>query len=118
MVLRRLRIVVFPETTKAWMARCLEHDLAAVGRTAEAATDALVRVASAHIAYDIRHGRQPLSGFGTAPRSFWHAFAGASAKSKPMELVRAEPEGDLSCLVTVMQENPATLRRMPPYRIA
>jgi hypothetical protein len=35
-----------------------------------------------------------------------------------MELVRAEPDGDLSCLVSVMQENPATLSRVPPYRIA
>ena len=117
MALRRLRIVVFPETTKAWTARSLEHDLAAVGRTADAAIDALVRVASAHIAFDIRHGRTPLSGFSAAPRSYWHAFAGESARTKPMELLRMDPEGALSCLVAVMRENPA-LRYLRPYRIA
>ena len=118
MALRRLSIIVFQETTKAWTARCLEHDVAAVGRTAEAATDALVRVASAHISYDIRHGRPPLSGFGAAPRSYWRAFAGASAQRKPIELVRTEADGAWSCLVTVTRENPAMRSVTPPYRIA
>ena len=84
MALTRLRIVVFPETTKSWTARCLEHDLEAAGRTAEAALDALFRVASAHMAYDVRHGRAPLSAFGAAPRSYWNAFAGASMSKKPL----------------------------------
>jgi len=117
MALPRLRVVVFPETTKAWTARSLEHDLAAVGRTAEAAIDALVRVASAHIAYDTRHGRPPLSAFGAAPRQYWNAFAGASMRNKPMEVLRTEPQGIFSCLVSVTRENPA-IRKPPPYRIA
>jgi hypothetical protein len=103
----RLRIVVFPETTKSWTARSLEHDLEAVGRTAEAALDALVRVASAHIAFDIRHGRPPLSAFGAAPRSYWNAFAGASMSTKPLEVVRTESHGSFSCSVTVTRNNPA-----------
>lgn len=107
MALTRLRIVVFPETTKSWTARCLEHDLEAAGRTAEAALDALVRVASAHMAYDVRHGRAPLSAFGAAPRSYWNAFAGASMTNKPLEVLRIEPHGPFSCSVTVTKENPA-----------
>jgi hypothetical protein len=118
MALPRLRVVVFPETTKAWTARSLEHDLAAVGRTAEAAVDALVRVASAHIAYDIRHGRPPLSAFGAAPRPYWNAFAGASMRTRPQEVMRTEPQGPFSCLVSVTRENPAIRRVVPPYRIA
>jgi hypothetical protein len=114
MVLPKLRIVVFPETTKAWTARSLEHDLAAVGRTADAALDALVRIASAHIAYDVRHGRPPLSAFSTAPRSYWHAFGVAASKSKPMEITRTEPQGALSCLVSVTDVNPAMRRLAPP----
>jgi hypothetical protein len=114
MTLPRLRIVVFPETTKAWTARSLEHDLEAVGRTAEAALDALVRVASAHIAFDIRHGRAPLSAFGAAPRSYWNAFAGASMSKKPLELLRTEPHGPFHCSVTVTKDNPA----IRPSRIA
>src|SRR5262245_19806238 len=117
MALPRLRVVVFPETTKAWTARSLEHDLAAVGRKAEAAIDPLVRVASAHIAFDIRHGRQPLSAFGAAPRPYWNAFAGASIRSKPMEVVKTEPQGPFSCMVSVTKENPA-IRKVASYRIA
>ena len=103
----RLRVVVFPETTKSWTARSLEHDLEAVGRTAEAALDALVRVASAHIAFDIRHGREPLSAFGAAPPSYWSAFAGASMIGKPMEVQRNNSYGPFSCSVTVTKSNPA-----------
>jgi hypothetical protein len=116
MALPRLRVVVFPETTKAWTARSLEHDLAAVGRTAEAAIDALVRVASAHIAYDIRHGRAPLSAFGAAPRPYWNAFAGASMRNRPTEVLRAEPQGPFSCLVSVTHQNPAIRKVL--HRIA
>lgn len=117
MALPRLRIVVFPETTKAWTARSLEHDLASTGRTKESAIDSLVRIASAHIAYDIRHGREPLSAFGAAPRQYWRAFAGASVESRPIELLRTEPQGPFSCLVSVARENPA-LRPLAPPRIA
>jgi hypothetical protein len=117
MGLPQLRIVVFPETTKAWGARSLEHDLAAVGRTAEAALDALVRIASAHIAYDCRHGRAPLSAFAAAPRSYWNAYAGAAKAARPMEITRSEPQGQLSCLVSVTRENPA-MRRLASNRIA
>ena len=117
MTVPRLRVVVFPETTKAWTARSLEHDLAAVGRTAEAAVGALMRVASAHVAYDLRHGRLPLSAFCAAPRSYWNAYAGASMATKPTEVRTTDPQATVSCLVTVTRENPA-IRRLAPYRIA
>lgn len=117
MSLPRLRIVVFPETPKAWTARSLEHDLAAVGRTKEAAIDALVRVAYAHIAYDIRHGRKPLSAFCPAPNSYWRAYDGASVEGKPIEVLRVEPQGPFSCLVSVARENPA-LKPLSPSRTA
>jgi hypothetical protein len=114
MALTRLRIVVFPETTKAWTARSLEHDIEAGGRTADAALDALVRVASAHIAFDIRHGRAPLSAFGPAPRPYWNAYGGASMIDKPREVLRMEPYGPFACSVTLTKEHPA----IRPSRIA
>jgi hypothetical protein len=110
MAVPQLRIVVFPETTKAWTARCLEHDLAAGGRTADAAVDALLRITSAHIDFDIRHGRQPLSAFCAAPRPYWNAYAGASMLTKPVEVTNTERRGPLSCLITVARENPAIRR--------
>jgi len=109
-----LRIVVFPETAKAWTARALEHDLTAAGRTAEAAIDALVRIASAHIAYDLRHGHAPLSAFGAAPRAYWNAFAGSSSKARPIEVTRSGSAAPLSCLVSVTTVNPALRTLAPP----
>ena len=106
-LMQQLRVVVFPETTKAWAARGLEHDLAAVGPTAEAAIDALLRVALAHIEFDMRHGREPLSAFCGAPRPYWHAFAGAAILARPREVTSGKEQAPLNCLITVTHQNPA-----------
>jgi hypothetical protein len=113
-----LRIVVFPETPKTWTARSLEHDLMAAGRTAQAALDTLVKVADAHMAYDIRHGHQPLSAFGSAPQLYWNAFSIAKIAQTPVELTRSAPERSLRYVVGIAAQNPALRRLEPPLRIA
>jgi hypothetical protein len=70
-----LRIVVFPETRRTWTARGLDRDLSAEGRTVEAALDTLLRITRAHFEYDLRHHREPLSAFASAPAPYWDAFA-------------------------------------------
>ena len=85
----RLRILVFPESPRSWTARALEHDLAGGGTTMEAALDTVLKVARAHINYDLRHGRQPLSAFAAAPRLYWEAFAGATRVD-----IRLDPAGE------------------------
>ena len=109
---------MFPETPKTWTARALEHDLAAAGRSAEAALDTLVKLADAHIAYDLRHGHTPLSAFRAAPDRYWLAFSGAPKKPWPVELTGSEPPRSLSCEVGVASYNPALRRLTPPLRIA
>jgi hypothetical protein len=111
-----LRIVVFPETTKTWVARSLEHDLSASGRTADAAIDMLVKIVDAHVAYDIRHGHQPLGAFASAPRLYWQAFVAAPKKDASIELNQSEPRRSLRCVVGFAAQNPA-LKRITP-RIA
>ena len=111
-----LRIVVFPETTKTWVARSLEHDLSASGRSADAAIELLMQMVDAHLAYDIRHGHQPLGAFASAPRLYWQAFVAAPKKDAPIELNRTGPERSLRCVVGFAPQNPA-LRRITP-RIA
>ena len=74
MPIRRLSIVAFPESRLVSTARCLEHDLMASGRTTEGAVDALLKIVRAHIDYDRRHARLPLSSFVPAPRLYWDAF--------------------------------------------
>ena len=70
----RLRIVVYPELHRTWTARALEHDFAAEARSIELAVDAVVKFALAHIAHDLRHGREALSAFAPAPARYWTAF--------------------------------------------
>lgn len=78
MFVPNLRILVFREVYGAWTARALEHDIAAEGRTLESAVDTLLRITRAHIEYDRRHNRIPLSGFAAAPPLYWRAFAQAT----------------------------------------
>jgi hypothetical protein len=112
-----LTIVVFPDSPKAWTARCLEHDLSARGRTAEAAIDTLVKIADAHIAFDIRHGRAPLSAFAAAPRLYWTAFNRAY-KSGPVELRRPEFDRTLKCAVGMVDQHPIVARYHRQHRTA
>lgn len=90
MFLARLRVLVFPESVRWWTARSLEHDIAASAPTAEAALDSLVKIAQAHVAYDIRHGREPLSVFAPAPRPYWSAFPAGIRSGLHIELHRPD----------------------------
>ena len=113
----RLRIVVFPDTPRTWTARALEHDLMASGRSAEAALDTLVKMADAHIAFDIRHGHQPLSAFAQAPQRYWNAFGEAAKSVQPSELTRTEPARSLRYVVGLAAADPA-LRRLSALKRA
>ena len=70
----RVRILVFEDLPGIWTARALEHDVLAEGRTMEAAVHAVLRIMRAHIDFDRRHNRDPLSSFSAAPQVFWNAF--------------------------------------------
>ena len=110
MPLPRLSIVVFPESTKAWTARSLERDIAAGGRTPEAAVASLLSIAEAHIAFDTRHGRAPLSSFTAAPQLYWKAFARAENESKPREVKRFDSPSKVRYVVGVVPQNPIVSR--------
>lgn len=92
MVFSRLTVVVFPESSRWWIARSLERDIAAAGRTAESALDSIVKIAQAHVVFDVRHGREPLSAFAPAPRAYWKAFLAADRSGQEAEL--RDPERD------------------------
>jgi hypothetical protein len=110
MPLSRLCIVVYPESPKAWTARSLERDIAAAGRTAEAAVESLLNIAEAHIAFDARHGRDPLSSFNAAPQVYWKAFAQAGIASQPREVKRFDSKFQVSYLVGMVPQNPIVRR--------
>ena len=113
----QLRIIVFPDSPKAWIAQSLEHDLAARGITAEAAIDTLLRITEAHVAFDTRHGRAPLSAFAAAPRLYWTAFA-RTENVHSVDLRRPDRDLTIHCVIGMLPEHPIIARYHAPVRIA
>ena len=70
-----LRCVVYQEATGVWIARGLEHDLAAEARSIGETVRALAHLVEAHSEFDERHHRTPLSAFRPAPQSYWNAYS-------------------------------------------
>jgi hypothetical protein len=103
----RFRLVVFPESRHKWIARGLDHDLAAEGRTMEAAVDTLLKIARAHISFDIRHKREPLSGFSAAPRAYWEAFARGTRLALPAQLDWEDGGRPPRIIAAMVTEHPA-----------
>jgi hypothetical protein len=73
-----LRILLYQDLPGLWVARSLEHDIVVEGTTVESASEWLLRIILAHIEFDRRHGRPPLSAFPQAPRRYWNAFVDAT----------------------------------------
>jgi hypothetical protein len=107
MVLSRLTVVVFPELSRWWIARSLERDIAATGRTPESALDSVVKIAQAHIMFDVRHGREPLSAFAPAPRAYWKAFLAAERSGQEAELRDPERERVIRVIAARLACHPA-----------
>lgn len=97
-----MRILVFEGMPGAWIARSLEHDLIAEGRTMDLATARLLGFLGAHIDFDRRHNREPLSAFAPAPQACWNAFARAAVvrpESLPLSMAMPWP-GMITVAVT------------------
>jgi hypothetical protein len=109
-----LRVLLFQELAGRWSARSLEHDLAVEGRNLDAVLDRILELIFAHIDYDRRHGRAPLSAFPAAPRRFWDAFT----KARPLQSVsRRSADPSLSygpILISISAERPVLDR---PVRV-
>jgi hypothetical protein len=118
MSLPRLRVVVFPETSRTWTARMLEHDLTGGGRSVEEALDALLKIARAHIAFDRRHGRQPLTAFAAAPRLYWNAFAEGTRTTAPTRIEWRESGEPTPVVAATLREHPVFIPANPRVRPA
>jgi|SRR5207249_3618192 len=103
--LLRVRILVFEDFPGIWTARALEHDLLAEGRTIDAAVHAVLRIIRAHIDYDRRHNRDPLSSFRAAPQAYWNAFTRATPLGWASRLAGALPIG-AEVVAAVAMERP------------
>jgi len=108
----RLRVLVFPETGRNWTARALDHDIAVQGRSMDGAIDALAKIVRAHVAFDLRHNREPLSAFPPAPRLYWNAFRDATRLSPAQELEPPEVDGTPWIVMATAERNPAAYHRV------
>jgi hypothetical protein len=88
-----LHILVMQPLRGWWTARVLEHDILAEGHTMAAAVATVMELARAHVDFDRRHGRSPLSGFKAASAPYWQAFEQATPLKVvgPLRLQVANP---------------------------
>jgi hypothetical protein len=110
---KSLRILLVRRPCCLWVARLVEHDIAVEGATADAAADALMRFVLAHIDFDRRHRRPPLSAFAPPPRYFSDMFGWAT--SLRTVRLRADEEA-IDVRVSVAQDwttNPALPTPLP-----
>ena len=114
MTSRRLRIVVYPETRRTWTARLLEHDLSAVGRSIDLAVDAVLKLAIAHIEFDQRHQREPLSVFSAAPSLYWTAFKDATPLPFSADMPWASDGRVAHVDAAVLSHHPTVIPYFPP----
>ncbi len=93
---QKLTIVLFKEGTAegtAWVAQCLEHDIAAQGDTIDEALDAFEAVLTGQIIADHEAGREPLSGIAPAPDYYFEHFRRAHplAEATPFRISDGVP---------------------------
>jgi len=85
-----INILLLPES-KAWVAQCLEFNVAARGESPEDAQDSLFQVLIAQISLDLFRRRRPFQENRPAPE--WYQQAFKSAAHYPMFIPARLPEG-------------------------
>lgn len=114
-----LRILVFQSLRGVWVARALEHDVAAEARSCEAAVSAVLQILFAHYDLDRRHGRAPLSAFPAAPERYRSAFARATPIRIMSTASRNGTSEDLHIAVAMSHDVPSAraIPMTPPMSI-
>lgn len=70
-----------------WVAQCLNYDIAAQGKTLEAAKEAFARTFAGQVCVDLHHNVEPLSAFPPAPAEYWNQFKGAERLRDPQPIL-------------------------------
>jgi hypothetical protein len=79
----RFKALLFREGENRWIAQILEKDMAAHGPTEYAALAAVELVLQAHVNFDAKHQRVPLSRLKPAPKVYWDAYEHAEPLERP-----------------------------------
>lgn len=85
--------VLFIREGEAWVAQCLEHNIAAQGKTLHEAEATFGRTLVGQLLLDSRRGKQPLQGIKPAPSVYWRKFEeGIELKVEPtIDLPKSNP---------------------------
>jgi len=67
--------VIYIRENDYWVAQCLEHDIAAQGKTLPEVEDAFRKTIIGQIILDLRKGREPLEDLKPAPPMYWRKFS-------------------------------------------
>lgn len=109
---RGLRVLLFQKMRGVWVARGLEHDLSVEGRSLESVVESIRRLVNAHVDFDRRHGRVPLSPFPAAPSRYWQAFERAQPLAVPNESSSEPLFGPI--MIAVSSEDPLEPAKRTP----
>ena len=74
---KTIRVLLLPEKDRAWVAQCLEYDIASQGNSINDAILNFVQVFVAQICRDLERGIEPLSTKPEAPSWYWRALKNA-----------------------------------------
>lgn len=66
-----------------WVAQCLEHDIAAQGKSIKAAMRTFSKLFAGQVFLDIENGKEPLEDFTPAPVEYWEMLEEASPLKTP-----------------------------------
>ena len=76
--------VLFIREGEAWVAQCLEHNIAAQGKTLHEAEKTFGKTLVGQLLLDSRRGKEPLQGIKPAPPVYWRKFdEGIGLKLEP-----------------------------------
>lgn len=114
MTANRLSLVLYQDTPGVWVGRGIEHDLTAEGRTIGETVRAVMRLVHAHVEFDARHDRAPLSAFRPAPQPYWNAFSAGT--HVPLSQIGAMAPPDWEICVAIARQRPTQPRAGLPLR--
>ena len=89
-------LIIKDEETGFWVARCLEYDIAAHGKSIKQVQEAFERAFSGQMQANVHHGLDPLDNVPPAPgyvHELWESAEAAHMEARPLPVPEGVREG-------------------------
>jgi len=73
-----LRVLIIQQSDGLWAAQCIDHDIAAQGKSIREAKTAFEQTIIGQILYDLKKNREPLAAFPAAPTELQELYERAA----------------------------------------